>query len=108
MAVARSGSSNFSAIHVWLIVFVVLWLGSTVWMVIMYTDRQQLVDSARTAQNEKKTFVTAAESGDATFAELQTYSRTLAPPQPLARVMIDQIHTLAGRITGDSTQSGAD
>ncbi|HRX86201.1 MAG TPA: hypothetical protein P5572_14370, partial [Phycisphaerae bacterium] len=47
MAVARAqGQGGFSAIHVWLIVFVALWLTSTVLLVILYLDQEKNVGTA--------------------------------------------------------------
>ena len=47
MAVARAqGQGGFSAIHVWLIVFVALWLTSTVLLVILYLDQEKNVGAA--------------------------------------------------------------
>ena len=105
MAVARPGGSSFTAIHVWLVVFVVLWLGSTVWLVIMFTNQQQLIDQAKSAQSDKKAFVTPKESSDPTFQALQSYARSMSTPQPVAAVMLNEIHSLGRRITGDPSAS---
>lgn len=107
MAVARSGG-GLSAVHVWLIVFVVLWLGSTVGLVIMYTDRQKLMDERDNAVKQKRLLATANEESDPMFLEFKRYASSLQPNQPVVRTMLDEIHALAGRITGDTTHTGRD
>jgi hypothetical protein len=47
MAVARAqGQGGFTAIHAWLIVFVALWLTSTVLLVILYLDQEKIQTAA--------------------------------------------------------------
>lgn len=53
MAVARAqGQGGFSAIHVWLIVFVALWLTSTVLLVILYLDQEKSESAVAQMQDE--------------------------------------------------------
>jgi len=106
MAVARSGSSNFTAVHAWLVVFVVLWLATTVGLVVMYTNQQQLREDADKARADKAILISAGDNSDATVSALQNY-RAANPNQSLVRVMRDEIHALAGRITGDQNHDRA-
>src|SRR5262245_58645308 len=108
MAVARPGSSNFSAVHVWLIVFVALWLGSTVWLGIMFTNQQKLVEETNAAKRDKQAFVMGSEGSDPAYTELQQFAAGSNPRQSLARVMLNEIHALAGSITGDSQNARPD
>src|SRR5262249_15490561 len=108
MAVARPGSSNFSAVHVWLIVFVALWLGSTVWLVVMFTDQQKLIEDSNAAKRDKLAFVSGSESSDPAYTELQQFASGSNPRQSLARIMLNEIHLLAGKITGDSQSARPD
>ncbi len=52
MAIARAqGQGGVSAIHVWLIAFVALWLTATVFLVILYLDKEDRDNATAEAQN---------------------------------------------------------
>ena len=79
MAVARAqGQSGISAIHLWLIVFVALWLTSTVLLVILYLDQekhknnvaelQERVDKVISSQGKSLPQYTVAKPGQGTTA----------------------------------------
>ncbi|MCB9849742.1 MAG: hypothetical protein H6817_03465 [Phycisphaerales bacterium] len=53
MAVARAqGQGGITAIHIWLIVFVALWLTSTVLLVILYLDQEKLAKDDTAIKDE--------------------------------------------------------
>lgn len=106
MAVSRA--SNFTAIHAWLIVFVVLFLASAVGTVVMYTGQQQLRDDRDNAQKSMQALASGRENNEPTVIALRTVANSMSPPQPLVRVMVDEIHGLAARITGDATHARAE
>ncbi len=61
MAVARAqGPGGFSAIHVWLIVFVALWLTSTVLLVVLYLDQEQMTRQITEYQETARKAVSSA------------------------------------------------
>lgn len=106
MAVARTGGSGQVSI-VWLIVFVVLWVASTTVAVIVYTGQEQVKQEAEKARRDKDAIAKPADISDPLAVEMRTYGASMQPTQSLVRAMINQLHAIAGRITGDATHSPA-
>lgn len=93
---------GITGLHIWLVVFVVLWLASTVVLVLMFTNQEQLRQTTAQAENALKTVVTRAEQGQPVIQAMQQQANAATPPKSLVRVMHDTIKQLGGRMTGNA------
>ncbi len=89
-------ASGITGVHVWLIVFVALWLGTTVFLVLMFTNQEQLRQDSLAAQNKVKTMIGTADSTPGARA----LSGQGGGQQPVLKVALDTIGTLNNRLTG--------
>lgn len=58
---AKGQQLGFTSVTVWMIVFVGLWLASTVFLVILYTGQEQLKEEAGRAREAKAKLISSAE-----------------------------------------------
>lgn len=101
MAVARAQAKGggVSGIHIWLIVFVALWLTSTVLLVLLYTDQKDLVsknDDLRRAQQDSRKELGEANAALATVAETAT-----GEPNDTPDLVRTKLKELCARIADD-------
>jgi len=89
--------SGITGVHVWLIVFVALFLASTTFLVLMFTGQEQLRQEVASAQNKVK----AAVGGDAGVPAISAMQSQAATANiSLAKHMYNNMRTLATRLTG--------
>ena len=90
MAVARAqAKGGVSGIHIWLIVFVALWLTSTVLLVLLYTDQKDLTDRNTTLQEDVKKAdakLRTAEAAQTAWANATTGEAADAPDTAKAKL----------------------
>lgn len=89
-------ASGITGVHVWLIVFVALWLGTTVFLVLMFTQQEQLRADVAGANNRIKTAVGNDDSSPAARA----LSGQSGGQKSVLKVALDTIGTLNTRLTG--------
>jgi len=94
-------ASGITGVHVWLIVFVALWLGTTVFLVLMFTGQEQLRQEVAQANNKLKTTVGSADTSPAARA----LSGQGGGQQPVLKVALDTIGALSSRLTGKADES---
>jgi len=100
MAVARAqGQGGFTAIHAWLIVFVALWLTSTVLLVILYLDQEKHVKAAEDIRVELAKVIGSPGKGLPQWAESRAGSGT---------TMVDLVEAARGQTAALITGSAAD
>ncbi|MBN1341270.1 MAG: hypothetical protein JXQ73_01245 [Phycisphaerae bacterium] len=95
---ARGG--GITTIHVWLIVFVALWLISTVLAVLLYTGREKLVLAAQDAKSEAEGLMKSNEA-----SRFRVFKEQGGDRQSLARVLDNERVELAHLIGLDETTS---
>lgn len=82
---AEAGGGGISAITVWFIVFVVLWLISTVLFVVTFTDQAALRQEARQAREERDRVISPAQRDT-----LRDLYEQATPQRPLALLLDEQ------------------
>ncbi len=92
-----------TAVHVWLIVFVALWLVSTVLAVLLYTGREDLQISLQAAQQEAQQYMHKNEAG-----RFKVYLDQAGDRQSLASILDNQRIALARLIGVDETSSAVE
>ncbi len=75
----QAARGGITTLHIWLIVFVALWLTFTVIAVLLYTGREELVLTARRAEQDAEKYMRKNEAGRfAPFLEVAGDRRSLA------------------------------
>jgi hypothetical protein len=92
---------GLTSIHVWLIVFVVLWVASTAAVVIMFTYQEQLRQSADQARTQLERVARTAELNQPTIRVMDTEASASRPPRSLVGVMAERLRLLIGWLTGN-------
>ncbi len=83
-------SSGITTVHIWLIVFVALWLVSTVIAVLLYTERAELQDALVAAEEDAQRYMGKAEE-----AHFGSYLEQATAKLSLARVLDNERAALA-------------
>ena len=90
----RSGG-GLTSVHIWLIVFVVLWLGSTVAFVVLLTGREALTNQNTDLLTENNLLITLAEKN-----ELSRYRDRTGPGMSMIGVVEKERQDTVALITG--------
>jgi hypothetical protein len=98
---ARTQQGGISAVTVWMIVFVALWLGTTVVLVILYTNQEDILASNRQLKADKARLISASEDRD-----LEIVKKT-GPGQTVVGLIEDQRARTATAATGSGTDDAA-
>jgi len=94
---ARTGG-GITAVHVWLIVFVVLWLGFAVATVLLAFKHEDLASKTKQAEDQRKAVMADSERGN--FTALMQAAKQQKPARSLAGELMFRHRELAKRITG--------
>lgn len=79
MAQARAqGTSGFTAVHVWMVGFVFLWLTSTVLLVWLYTEQEDLKNTSDQLRQENQRLVRGGDKGLTWYTEAQATGSSMA------------------------------
>lgn len=95
-------ASGLTAVHVWLIVFVTLWLGTTVVLVLLFTGQEQLRQEVANAQNRVRT---AVGSDDRLPAVQAMQTQATGANKSLVKLMYETMQAQAARLTGNRDAS---
>lgn len=98
-------ASGITGVHVWLIVFVCLFLASTTFLVLMFTNQEQLRQEVTTAQNKLKSAL-GPDAGVPAITAMQ--SQAASANKSLAKLMYETLRAMSTRLTGvadDNTQT---
>jgi len=97
------GTVAITGVHVALIIFVVLWVASTIMAVIFYTDQETLKKQIADLEDQKAKYVPRG-GGESAFAD---YIDKAFGGATVPNLILDDRNTLAGRITGNAADSTA-
>ncbi|MCK6455897.1 MAG: hypothetical protein L6Q92_05135 [Phycisphaerae bacterium] len=92
---------GLTAIHIWLIVFVVLWVASTGTLIFLFTQQEQLRQTAAQAENDFRKVASRADLSVPAIAALSQQAAAGGAQTTLVRVMYEGMRSLAGRLTGN-------
>lgn len=98
---ARTQQGGISAVTVWMIVFVALWLGTTVVLVILYTNQEDILATNRQLKADKERLISLNEERD-----LQIVKNT-GPGQTVVGLLEDQRSRTAAAATGSPDDDAA-
>lgn len=97
---SRRGAA-LTGLHVWLVVFVCLWLVSTVLAVLMFTNQEKLRTAQTQAEAQRNALANSADLATPAIQVLQQSAVASAPPRSLVRLMQDNLRLAASRLTGN-------